>query len=82
MTGVERTLLALYRECGDRRYLDFCVRERALPDWATGIVIGRREPLEGHSYSYLVRCLAQLELYRLQPRRKAVAAEPREPYTF
>ncbi len=70
LTGVERTLLALYREGGDRRYLDFCVRERALPDWQTGIVIGRRELLEGHSYSYLVRCLAQLELYRLQPDEK------------
>jgi len=70
LTGVERTLLALYRESGDRRYLDFCVRERALPDWQTGIVIGRRAPLEGHSYSYLVRCLAQLELYRLQPDEK------------
>jgi DUF1680 family protein len=70
LTGVERTLLALYRESGERRYLDFCVNERALPDWQTGIVIGRREPLEGHSYSYLVRCLAQLELYRLQPEEK------------
>ena len=56
---MERTLLALYRESGDRRYLDFCVNERALPDWETGIVIGRRELLEGHSYSYLARCLAQ-----------------------
>jgi DUF1680 family protein len=70
LTGAERTLLALYRESGERRYLDFCVRERALPDWATGIVIGRREPLEGHSYSYLARCLAQLELYRLMPDEK------------
>jgi DUF1680 family protein len=70
LTGVERTLLALYRESGDRRYLDFCVRDRALPDWQTGIVIGRREPLEGHSYSYLVRCLAQLELCRIQPDEK------------
>ena len=67
LTGFERTLLALYRETGDPRYLDFCVRERALPDWQTSIVIGRREPLEGHSYSYLVRCLAQLELYRIEP---------------
>ena len=70
LTGVERTLLALYGETGARRYLDFCTQQRALADWHTGIVIGRRELLEGHSYSYLVRCLAQLDLYGLQPDEK------------
>ena len=67
VTGLERTLLTLYRETGDRRYLDFCIRQRALPEWDLGIVIGRRELIEGHVYAYLARCLAQLELYRLQP---------------
>jgi len=67
MTGFERSFLALYRETGDRRYLDFCVKERALPEWDLGIVIGRRSKVEGHVYSYLARCLAQLDLYRMQP---------------
>ena len=67
MTGFERNFLTLYRETGDGRYLDFCVKERALPEWDLGIVIGRRWLIEGHAYTYLARCLAQLELYRMQP---------------
>jgi len=67
LTGLERTLLTLYGETGDRRYLDFCTQQRALPEWDLGIVIGRRNLIEGHVYAYLTRCLAQLELYRLQP---------------
>jgi DUF1680 family protein len=67
VTGLERTLLTLYRATDDHRYLDFCTHERALPDWNLGIVIGRRNLIEGHVYAYLTRCLAQLELYRLQP---------------
>ena len=67
VTGFERNLLSLYRETGDARYLDFCAKERGLPDWNLGIVIGRRNLIEGHAYTYLVRCLAQLELYRIQP---------------
>jgi uncharacterized protein len=67
VTGLERTLLTLNRDTGDGRYLDFCVRQRALPEWDLGIVIGRREGIEGHVYAYLARCLAQAELFRLQP---------------
>jgi DUF1680 family protein len=67
VTGLERTMLTLYRESGDRRYLDFCVKQRALPQWDLGIVIGRRYLIAGHVYAYMARCLAQLELYRLQP---------------
>ena len=32
--------------------------------------IGRRDLLEGHVYAYLARCLAQLELYRIEPDEK------------
>jgi len=66
-TGIERTLLALHRATGERAYLDFVTKTRALPEWDLGIVIGRRKGIEGHVYAYLARCLAQLELYRLQP---------------
>ena len=67
VTGLERTMVALHGATGDRRYLDFVLRERALADWDLGIVIGRRPLIEGHVYAYLARCLAQLELYRLRP---------------
>ena len=66
-TGIERTMLALHRATGEPSYLDFCTRTRALPQWDLGIVIGRRPGIEGHVYAYLARCLAQLELQRLQP---------------
>lgn len=67
VTGLERTLLTLYGETKDPRYLDFCVKQRALPSWDQGIVIGRRELIEGHIYAYFARSLAQLELFRIQP---------------
>ena len=66
-TGIERTMLALHRATGERSYLDFVVRTRALPEWDLGIVVGRRRGIEGHVYAYMARCLAQLELHRLQP---------------
>lgn len=66
-TGIERTLLALHRATGEKSYLDFVTRTRALPEWDLGIVVGRRAGIEGHVYAYLTRCLAQLELQRLQP---------------
>ncbi len=67
LTGLERTMLALHRATGDPAYLQFCTQTRALPQWDLGIVIGRRPGIEGHVYAYLARCLAQLELHRLQP---------------
>jgi DUF1680 family protein len=79
VTGLERALLTLARLSNDRRYVDFVVKERALPEWDLGLVIGRRPLIEGHIYAYLCRCLAQLELYRstpddrlLQPTRRVV----------
>ena len=66
-TGIERTMLALHRATGDAAYLRFVTQTRALPEWNLGIVIGRRQGIEGHIYAYMARCLAQLELHRLQP---------------
>lgn len=67
VTGLERTMIELHRRTADRKYLDFVLRQRNLPQWDTPIVIGRREGIEGHIYAYLARCLAQLELHRIQP---------------
>ncbi len=66
-TGIERTMLALHRATGKKAYLDFVTKTRALPEWNLGVVIGRRQGIEGHVYAYLARCLAQLELLRLHP---------------
>jgi DUF1680 family protein len=67
VTGLERAMLGLFRHTGDRRYRDFVTVTRALPRWDLGQVIGRRTGIEGHMYGYFCRCLAQTELYRLQP---------------
>jgi len=67
VTGLERTMLALYRQTRQTDYLDFCTRTRALPEWHLPIVVGRRPGIEGHIYAFMARCLAQLELYRTQP---------------
>lgn len=64
VTGLERTMVALYRVTGERKYLDFVCRTRRLPEWDLPILIGRRVGIEGHMYAYLARSLAQLELYR------------------
>ena len=66
-TGLERTMLALHLATGEPSYLRFVTETRALPEWDLGIVIGRRPGIEGHVYAYMARCLAQLELHRLQP---------------
>lgn len=66
-TGIERTMLSLHRATGEPAYLDFVAKTRALPEWDLGIVVGRRQGIEGHMYAYLARCLAQLELNRAQP---------------
>jgi len=66
-TGLEEAMLALYGQTNKQQYLDFCVKDRMLPEWDVGIIEGRWGNLEGHAYHYLSRCLAQLQLYDIQP---------------
>lgn len=67
VTGVESAMLALHEATGNRRYLEFVVGFRRLPQWDCPIVLGRFGSIEGHAYAYLCRCTAQLRLYRVQP---------------
>jgi DUF1680 family protein len=64
-TGLEQAVLGLYRITRDRRYLEFCIINRELPQWNEPIVVGRHGRIEGHVYGYLARCLAQQELFRI-----------------
>ncbi|MCP4259222.1 MAG: hypothetical protein GY774_17195 [Planctomycetes bacterium] len=66
-TGLEEAMLALYEQTGEKRYLDFCINSRKLPDWNTELIEGRWGNLEGHAYYHLCHCLAQLRLNKLQP---------------
>ena len=62
VTGLERTILRLYRRTGDPAYLKFVIDRRALPTWDLGIVIGRRDGIEGHVYAYMAEsCPARAE---------------------
>jgi hypothetical protein len=67
VTGLERTMIALSQATDDKKYADFCLKERALAEWDLPIVIGRRDLIQGHIYAYMCRSLAQLELYRTAP---------------
>jgi DUF1680 family protein len=73
LTGFEQTMLELYSATGDRRYLDLCVEGQKTGQWNLEIVQGRQPPIKGHVYSYLSHCLAQLDLYRIQPEDKLFA---------
>lgn len=64
VTGLERTMLALHRITGEKKYLDFVCQTRKLPEWDLPVIIGRRPGIEGHMYAYLARTLALMELYR------------------
>ncbi len=77
VTGLERTMLALYRQTEAAPYRDFVLQTRALPEWKLPIVVGRRPGIEGHIYAYLARCLAQLELYRTRPDARLFAQTDR-----
>ncbi|HBE43355.1 MAG TPA: hypothetical protein DDW27_19570 [Bacteroidales bacterium] len=70
ITGLHRTVLTLYNVTSDNHYLDFCLHQLKLPDIDPGIVIGRKELIEGHIYAYMALCLAQLELYRINSDEK------------
>jgi len=65
-TGLEEAMLSLYEQTADKRYLDFCVRHRKLPDWKTPLIEGRWGNLEGHAYYHLCHCLGQLRLRMLR----------------
>lgn len=73
-TGMDRTMVNLYRVTGDRSYLDFELVQRDLTNWNPGIVIGRRPLVLGHTYAYMAASLAQLELYSMQPDPKLLQA--------
>lgn len=67
VTGLDRAMLTLYRYSGHRRFLDFCINQKKLPDWNLDIETGRRDGINGHIFAYISMCLAQLELYRIAP---------------
>lgn len=73
-TGLDGALLTLYEQTQDRRYLEFCVNSEQykLADWNSAIKMdepGKPYNMddERHCYIYMALCVAQLQLYALQP---------------
>ena len=75
--GLDHAILSLYQETGEQRFLDFCLKERAFLTWNLEIAIGRRERMEGDASAYLSKCVAQLELFGLQPDPKLLPQSQR-----
>ena len=69
-TDLERAMYTLFETTGDSRYRDFCIKELGVLTWDYPVVIGRYPPYGGHIYSYMSRCMAQLEWYRHDPDRR------------
>lgn len=65
--GLELGQLDLFSATGDASCLEFVDRDRKLGHWRGPIVRGRWQPLEGHAYAHLAKCLAQLRLHRIMP---------------
>ena len=64
-----QTFLMLSDATGDARYRDFCLSKCKLREWNRPITTGRWGRIEGHVYTYLAICLAQLHLYREEPNK-------------
>jgi uncharacterized protein len=66
ITGIHRTMLALFEVTGQNEFLEFCLKQHNLTKWNPGVVTGRKNLIVGHIYGYMASSLAQLELYRLR----------------
>ena len=67
---VDRSLLALSEVTGDGRYRDHVITREGLGRWHAPIDEvndGQYSTGDGHAYTFMNRCLAQLDLYRVQP---------------
>jgi uncharacterized protein len=66
----ERAMIALSNATGDRRYREFAAEQVGLRGWHSPIDVvnnGQYSSGDGHAYTFMNTCLAQLDLYRAQP---------------
>lgn len=73
-TGLDGALLTLFEQTNDQRYLDFCTRfeQYKLGEWNSTIKMDEpNKPYnmddERHCYIFMALCVAQLQLYNIQP---------------
>ena len=72
--GLDSNILALYQETNDKRYLNFCIEQRALADWKPTTTKGSNPTLNGHVYSDLDMCSAQIELFKHRSDERLLAS--------
>jgi uncharacterized protein len=78
--NIERALIALSEATGDARYRDYIIDRENTRRWNSPIDVvnaGQLSTAEGHAYSFMNTCLAQLDLYREQPDEALLAQSHR-----
>ena len=78
--NIERALIALSQAAGDPRYRDYIVDRENTRRWNVPIDVvndGQYSTADGHAYSFMNTCLAQLDLYREQPDESLLAQSRR-----
>ncbi len=65
-TGVETAMLCLYEDTKDPKYLDFVKSYMKLDQWDGPIIKGRWGHIQGHAYAHLKRCVAKMQLNRIE----------------
>ncbi len=69
-TGVETAMLCLYEDTKDTKYLEFVKNYMKLEQWDGPIVKGRWGTIQGHAYAHLKRCMAKMQLNRIEPNQE------------
>ncbi len=67
---IERAMIALSEASDDARYRDYIVQRENPAGWHSPIDVvndGKYSSGDGHAYTFMNNCLAQLDLYRQQP---------------
>jgi DUF1680 family protein len=78
--NIERALIALGEASGDARYRNYIVERENTRGWNSPIDVVNNGPLstaDGHAYSFMNTCLAQLDLCREQPNEALLAQSHR-----
>jgi uncharacterized protein len=77
---IERAMIALSDAAGDACYGDYIVRRVGLDRWHSPIDVvntGQYSSANGHAYTFMNTCLAQLDLYRRHPDASLLAQSHR-----
>ena len=77
---VERAFILLSAATGNAQYRDYILERDGLRRWDFPIDLvnaGQYSSGDGHAYTFMNRCLAQLDLYREEPNRKLLGQSRR-----